>query len=242
MKGIILAGGSGFRLHPLTKVTSKQLLPVYDRPMIYYPLKTLLNAGIKEILIIVAPEKAGDFLNYLGSGIEYGARFTYEVQDKPTGLPEAFVIGENFIDEDNVTLILGDNLFEDNLSAAVQSFKGGGKVFAKKVSDPERFGVVQFDKQMKALKIVEKPASFISDYAIVGFYIYDHRVVEVAKNLKPSERGEKEIVEVHNWYLEKGELDVAVIEGRWIDAGTFDSLLEANNFIAKQKKQGGKIY
>ncbi|PIZ99031.1 MAG: spore coat protein [Candidatus Komeilibacteria bacterium CG_4_10_14_0_2_um_filter_37_10] len=234
MRGIILAGGHGTRLAPLTKVTSKQLLPIYNQPMIYYPLQTLLQAGIKEILIIVAPEKAGEFLNYLGSGKQFGAKFTYEIQDKPAGLPEAFVIGENFIDQDDVTLILGDNIFEDDFSQAIQKFKNGATVFAKRVTDPERFGVVQFDEQGRALKIVEKPQQFISDYALVGMYIYDHRVVEVAKNLKPSPRGETEIVDLHNWFLEKGELQVKTITGEWIDAGTFDSLLRANNFIANK--------
>jgi len=236
MRGIILSGGSATRLRPCTKVTSKQLLPVYNRPMIYYPLNTLIKAGIKEILIIVAPERAGDYLNLLGSGKEFGIKFTYEIQDKPNGLPEAFVIGENFIDQEDVAMILGDNIFEDDLSEHVKNFKGGAKVFAKKVDDPERFGVVKFDSQMKVEKIVEKPKEFISNYALTGFYIFDHRVVEVAKNLKPSERNETEIVDVHNWYLRRGELEAAIIEGHWIDAGTFDSLLLAQN-LAKEKLQ-----
>lgn len=223
-------------MRPCTKVTSKQLLPVYNRPMIYYPLNTLIKAGINEILIIVAPERAGDYLNLLGSGKQFGVKFTYEIQDKPGGLPEAFIIGENFIDQEDVAMILGDNIFEDDLSEQVKSFKGGGKVFAKKVADPERFGVVKFDDQMKAEKIVEKPKEWLSDYALTGFYIFDHRVVEVAKGLNPSERGETEIVDLHNWYLGKGELEVAVIDGQWIDAGTFDSLLHAQN-LAKEKLQ-----
>jgi len=234
MRGIILSGGSATRLRPCTKVTSKQLLPVYNRPMIYYPLNTLIKAGIKEILIIVAPERAGDYLNLLGSGKEFGVRFTYEIQDKPRGLPEAFMIGENFIDDDDVTLILGDNIFEDDFSDEIKNFKGGGKIFAKKVSDPNRFGVVKFNEQMKAEQIVEKPKEWISDHAITGLYIYDSRVVEAAKNVKPSERGELEIVDLHNWYLEKGELDVAMVNGDWIDAGTFDSLLKAQ-ILAKEK-------
>ena len=236
MRGIILSGGAGTRLRPLTKITSKQLLPVYNKPMIYYPLNTLLKAGIKEILIIVAPERAGDYLNLLGSGSRFGVKFTYEIQDEPKGLPEAFIIGENFIDQENVTMILGDNIFEDDFSADIKNFKSGGKVFAKKVSDPERLGVVKFDQRMKALEIVEKPKKWISDYAIVGLYVYDNRVVEVAKQLKPSGRGELEIVDLHNWYLEKGELEVAMVNGDWLDAGTFDSLLEAQN-LAKQKLQ-----
>lgn len=236
MKGIILSGGSATRLRPCTKVTSKQLLPVYNRPMIYYPLNTLIKAGIKDILIIVAPERAGDFLNLLGSGKEFGVNFVYEIQDKPGGLPEAFIIGEKFIGDDNVVLILGDNIFENDLSKEIENFKAGGKVFAKKVADPERFGVVKFDSQMKAEKIVEKPKEWISDHAITGLYIYDSRVVEAAKGLKTSERGELEIVDLHNWYLQKGELEVAQVEGEWIDAGTFDSLLKAQ-ILAKEKLQ-----
>ncbi|NCP17019.1 spore coat protein [Candidatus Kuenenbacteria bacterium CG_4_8_14_3_um_filter_39_15] len=236
MRGIILSGGAGTRLRPLTKITSKQLLPVYNKPMIYYPLNTLLKAGIKEILIIVAPERAGDYLNLLGSGSRFGVKFTYEIQDEPKGLPEAFIIGENFIDRENITMILGDNIFEDDFSADIKNFKSGGKIFVKKVSDPERSGVVKFDQRMKALEIVEKPKKWISDYAIVGLYIYDHRVVEIAKNLKLSDRGELEIIDLHNWYLAKAELEVAMVNGDWLDAGTFDSLLEAQN-LAKQKLQ-----
>lgn len=236
MKGIILSGGSATRLRPCTKITSKQLLPVYNRPMIYYPLNTLIKAGIKEILIIVAPERAGDYLNLLGSGKEFGVKFTYEIQDKPRGLADAFIIGEKFIDKDSVTMILGDNIFEDDFSEDIKNFKSGGKVFAKKVSDPERFGVVKFDKNMKAEKIVEKPKEWLSDYAVTGLYIYDSRVVAAAKSVKPSDRGELEITDLHNWYLEKGELDVAIVDGEWIDAGTFDSLLRAQ-ILAKEKLQ-----
>lgn len=236
MKGIILSGGSATRLRPCTKVTSKQLLPVYNRPMIYYPLNTLIKAGIKEILIIVAPERAGDYLNLLGSGKEFGVKFTYEIQDEPKGLAEAFIIGEKFIDEDNVTMILGDNIFEDDFSQDIKSFKSGGKVFAKKVHDPERFGIVEFDKKNKAISIEEKPKSPKSNYCVTGLYIYDSRVIEAAKSLKPSKRGELEITDLNNWYLKKGELEVAMVKGEWIDAGTFDSLLRAQNF-AKEKMQ-----
>lgn len=237
LKGIILSGGSGTRLSPLTKVTSKQLLPVYDKPMIFYPLQTLLDAGITEIMIIVAPERAGDYLRLLGSGNNFGARFTYEIQDKPEGLGQAFIIAENFIDKgDNVALILGDNIFEDNLSEKIKNFKLGAKVFAKKVSDPERFGVVKFNDKMQAEQIVEKPQEFISDYAVTGLYLYDDRVVEVAKSLKPSERGELEITDLHRWYLEKGELEVEVLEGEWIDAGTFESLFKASEVMYKKSK------
>lgn len=234
MRGIILSGGSGTRLKPLTKITSKQLLPIYNRPMIYYPLNTLIKAGIKEILIIVAPERAGDYLNLLGSGKEFGVKFTYEIQDHPEGLAQAFIIGENFIDQEDVVMILGDNIFEDDISEAVKSFKGGAKVFAKKVPDPERFGVVKFDENMKAEKIVEKPQEYLSNYAVTGLYIYDQRVIKIAKEMKPSARGELEITDVNNWFLERGELEVATIEGEWLDAGTFDSLLKAQNF-AKEK-------
>jgi len=236
MKGIILSGGSGTRLRPLTKITSKQLLPVYNKPMIYYPLNTLIKAGIKEILIIVAPERAGDYLNLLGSGKEFGVKFTYEIQDKPAGLPEAFVIGESFIGGDDVTMILGDNIFEDDFSEDIKNFKKGAKVFAKKVTDPERFGVVKFDENNHAVQVEEKPQIWISDYALTGLYVYDNRVIEVAKNCQPSIRGEYEIVDLHRWYLEKGELDVAMVNGEWLDAGTFESLLRAQNF-AKEKMQ-----
>ena len=230
MRGIILSGGSGTRLRPLTKITSKQLLPVYNRPMIYYPLNTLIKAGIKEILIIVAPERAGDYLNLLGSGREFGVKFTYEIQDKPEGIAQAFLIGENFIDQENVTLILGDNIFEDDLAAEIKSFKSGAKIFAKQVPDPERFGVVKFNEEGQAERIVEKPKEHLSDYAVTGLYVYDGRVVQAAKEIKPSARGELEISDVNNWYLEKGELSVAKVEGEWLDTGTFDSLLKAQNF------------
>ena len=236
MKGIILAGGSATRLRPCTKVTSKQLLPVYNKPMIYYPLNTLIKAGIKDILIIVSPERAGDFLNLLGSGKDFGVNFTYEIQDKPRGLADAFVVGANFIGDDNVTMILGDNIFEDDLFEDIKNFEKGGKVFAKKVTDPERFGVVKFDEKMKAIQVAEKPEEWISDYALVGLYVFDNRVVEVAKNVKPSERGEIEITDLQDFYLKNGELEVAMINGAWLDAGTFDSLLEAQ-ILAKEKLQ-----
>jgi glucose-1-phosphate thymidylyltransferase len=234
MRGIILSGGSGTRLRPLTKITSKQLLPVYHRPMIYYPLNTLIKAGIKEILIIVAPERAGDYLNLLGSGKEFGVKFTYEIQDKPEGLAQAFIIGENFIDEEDVAMILGDNIFEDDFFADMKNFSGGAKIFAKRVPDPERFGVVKFNQDMKAEVIVEKPSEFLSDYAVTGLYIYDNKVIKAAKQIKPSERGELEITDLNNWYLKRNELNVAIVKGEWLDAGTFDSLLKAQTF-AKEK-------
>ncbi len=240
MRGIILSGGSATRLLPCTKMTSKQLLPVYNKPMIYYPLNTLIRAGIKEILIIVAPERAGDYLNLLGSGKEFGVKFTYEIQDSPRGLAEAFIIGENFIDDEDVVMVLGDNIFEDDFSEDIKSFRGGAKLFAKKVPDPERFGVVKFNEEMQAEVIIEKPKEWISDYALTGLYIYDSRVVEAAKKVKPSERGELEITELHNWYLDKKEIEIAMVNGEWLDAGTFDSLLEAQNF-AKEKMQGKMV-
>jgi len=235
MKGIILAGGSGSRLKPLTQVTSKQLLPIYNKPMIYYPLETLLKAGIKDILIIVAPDHAGDFLKLLGSGKEFGCKFTYEIQDKPEGLAQAFMVGENFIGDDSVTLILGDNVYEDDFEEAISSFKSGGRVFAKKVKDPERFGVVEFDENQKALSIVEKPKDPKSNFAVTGLYIYDNSVIEKSKNLQPSSRGELEITDLNNVYLKEGSLDVAFVEGKWLDTGTFESLHEAIIFARERE-------
>lgn len=240
MRGIILSGGSATRLRPCTKVTSKQLLPIYNRPMIYYPLNTLIKAGVKEILIIVAPERAGDYLNLLGSGRQFGVKLTYEIQDKPRGLAEAFIIGENFIDEDNVTLILGDNIFEDDFTEDIRSFQKGAKIFAKKVKDPERFGVVEINNKAEVLSIEEKPLKPKSNLAITGLYIYDHRVIDVAKTLKPSARGELEIVDLHNWYLARHELEVSLVHGAWIDAGTFDSLLKAQS-LARDRLQSKLI-
>lgn len=235
MKGIILSGGTATRLFPLTATTSKQLLPVYDRQMIFYPLNTLIKAGIKDILVIVAPDHSGQYLNLLGSIFKkYGINLYFEVQKLPKGLPEAFVLGEGFIGDDNVALILGDNIFENDFSEAIKKFKSGGHIFATKVSDPERSGVVKFDENGKALQIVEKPKKWISDYAIPGLYLYDTRVIEAAKNLEPSQRGEVEITDLHKFYLNLGELQVTAFEGIWMDAGTIDSLLEAGN-VVKEK-------
>lgn len=236
MKGIILAGGSGTRLRPLTKVTSKQLLPIYNKPMIYFPLQTLLTAGIKEIMIIVAPDHAGDFLKLLGSGNEFGCKFTYEIQDKPEGLAQAFVIGANFIKDDNVTLVLGDNIFEDDFSEAIATFQKGGRVFAKEVQDPQRFGVVEFDDNKRAISIVEKPEQPKSNYAVTGLYIYDNTVVEKSRNLQPSPRGELEITDLNNVYLQEGTLDVAFVKGKWLDTGTFESLYEAISFVRDKER------
>lgn len=241
MKGIILAGGSGTRLRPLTRVTSKQLLPIYNKPMIYFPLETLLKAGITDILVIVAPDHAGDFLKLLGSGKELGCKFTYEIQDKPEGLAQAFLVGQNFIGNDSVTMILGDNLFEDDFSEAIQSFKSGARVFAKEVPDPERFGVVEFDENHRALSIVEKPAQPKSSYAVTGLYIYDNTVVQKARDLKPSPRGELEITDLNMVYLQQGALDVAMVDGRWLDTGTFESLFEATVFAREQALIRGEV-
>ena len=236
MKGIVLAGGRATRLRPLTKITSKQLLPVYDKPMIYYPIDTLIKGGIKDILVIVAPEYAGHFLRLLGSGKEMGVRFTYEIQEEPRGLPDAFIVGEHFIGHGPVCMILGDNIFDYDFSQSIKNFTTGAKIFAKEVIDPERFGVVEFDAQHKALSIEEKPKSPKSNYSVVGMYIYDNKVVEIAKALKPSDRGEVEITDLNNIYLQKGELQVDIIDGIWEDAGTFDSLLRVNNYWAEKAK------
>ena len=239
MKGIILAGGRATRLRPLTAITSKQLLPVYNKPMIYYPIETLIKAGIKEILIIIAPDYSGHFLNLLGDGHEFGVRFSYAVQKEPKGLADAFIIGADFIDNDNVTMILGDNIFEQDFSKEIQNFKSGAMVFAKKVSDPERFGVVEFDQNLKAISIEEKPSQPKSNYAVVGLYTYDNQVVDIAKNLKPSDRGEIEITDINRTYLEKGQLQVNIFDTLWEDAGTFDSLLHVSNVMAEKAKQQG---
>jgi len=236
MKGIILSGGTATRLFPLTATTSKQLLPVYDRQMIFYPLNTLIKAGIKDILIIVSPDHSGQYLNLLGSIFKkYGVNLYFEVQKLPRGLADAFIMGESFIEKDSVTMILGDNIFENDFSDEIKNFTSGGHVFAKKVSDPERFGVVKFDDQNKAIEVVEKPQKWISDYAVTGLYIYDNRVVDAAKNAIPSERGEIEITSLQNFYLQKGELQVNTFEGEWLDAGTFDSLLDAGNIVKNKE-------
>lgn len=242
MKGIILSGGEGTRLRPLTKVTSKQLLPVFNKPMIYYPLEKLLEAGIKEILIIVAPDHCGEYMKVLGSGKEFGAgvRFTYEIQDKPEGLAQAFIIAENFLDDgDNVTMILGDNLFDASLKSSLENFEGGASIFVKQVpeKDRHRFGIVEFDEQMNVKSIEEKPQIPKSSYAQTGIYTYDSQVVAAAKSLQPSARGELEITDLNNWYLHKGQLKAEVLGGQWIDAGTFESFHEAHNWAYEMDKQ-----
>lgn len=234
MKGIVLAGGRATRLRPLTAITSKQLLPVYNKPMIYYPIETLIKAGIKDILIIIAPDYSGHFLNLLGDGKEFGVHFSYAVQKEPRGLADAFIIGADFIGNDDVTMILGDNIFEQDFSSEIKNFSKGAMIFAKQVDDPERFGVVEFDQNMKALSIEEKPSQPKSNYAVVGFYTYDNRIVEYAKNLKPSPRGEIEITDLNNIYLKNGEMKVNLFDTLWEDAGTFDSLLRVSNIMAEK--------
>ena len=248
MKGIILAGGSGTRLYPITKANSKQLVPIYDKPMIYYPVSVLMLAGIRDILLISTPEYIDQFELLFGDGHELGLEIQYAIQEEPRGLADAFIVGANFIGDDSVALVLGDNIFygaglSDKLQEAALK-KNGATVFGYQVKDPERFGVVDFDQSGKAISIIEKPAHPKSNYAVTGLYFYDNDVVEIAANVQPSERGEIEISDINQAYLERGDLDVQVM-GRgyaWLDTGTHDSLLEASSFIATiQKQQNLKV-
>ena len=247
MKGIVLAGGSGTRLYPVTMAMSKQLMPIYDKPMIYYPIATLMQAGIHEILIISTPEDIGHFERLLGDGSRIGCRFEYVIQHVPNGLAQAFVLGEKFIGNDKVALVLGDNIFYGtNFEKELPHHNNpeGGIVFAYHVSDPERYGVVAFDENMIAVSIEEKPKNPKSNYAIPGLYFYDNSVVEVAKNIKPSQRGEYEITDVNRYYLEQGKLKVCKMDRgtAWLDTGTFKSLIEANQFVqVVEDRQGLKV-
>lgn len=230
MKGIILAGGTGSRLYPLTKVTNKHLLPVYDKPMIYYPLQTLIDAGIKDIMIVSGRGHAGHFLELLGSGAEIGVHLTFEIQEKAGGIAQALGLAEDFADNGPVTVILGDNIFQDNVRNAVETFKQGARIFLKEVPDAGRFGVAQI-KSNKIISIEEKPAVPKSDLAVTGLYIYDAGVFEIIRTLKPSGRGELEITDVNNEYIRMGEMDFSLLNGYWSDAGTFESLFRASEMV-----------
>lgn len=247
MKGIVLAGGSGTRLHPITLAISKQLMPIYDKPMVYYPISTLMMAGIREILIITTPHDNELFKRLLGDGSQFGCRFDYTIQEQPNGLAQAFVLGEDFINGDAAALVLGDNIFYGHRMGKLlkeNANPDGGVVYAYHVSDPERYGVVEFDKDMQAISIEEKPQNPKSNYAVPGLYFYDHQVCEIAKNLQPSPRGEYEITDVNKAYLEMGKLSVSILDRgtAWLDTGTFESMMQASQYVQViEDRQGLKI-
>lgn len=236
MKGIILAGGTGSRLFPLTKVTNKHLLPIYDRPMIYYPLRTLIDAGIKDIMIVSGRGHAGHFLELLGSGADHGVHITYEIQEEAGGIAQALGLAKDFADQGSIAVILGDNIYEDNLREPITAFTSGARIFLKRVSDPQRFGVADVDEKAGVVRgIEEKPIKPKSDYAVTGLYLYDKDVFNIIGNLKPSARGELEITDVNNAYLRNGKLGFSVLNGYWTDAGTFESLYRASELARKTR-------
>ena len=239
LKGVILAGGLGKRLHPLTKITNKHLLPIYNKPMIYYPIQTLVDAGIKDILIVTGGNHAGEFLRLLGNGQKFGLKhINYTYQEGEGGIAEALGLAEHFADNEKIVVVLGDNIIEHDIKKAVEDFKKqpkGAKIMVKKVEDPERFGVVELDEKGKIKQIIEKPKNPTSDRIVIGIYMYDNKVFDIVKTLKPSKRGELEITDVNNAYIKKGELTTSELKGWWTDSGTFDSLIKANNLVAKKE-------
>lgn len=236
MKGVILAGGTGSRLYPLTKITNKHLLPVYDKPMIYYPLQILIDTGLDEIMIVSGRGHAGHFLELLGSGSDFGVHLTYEIQEEAGGIAQALGLARDFVDDDNVAVILGDNIFQDDVREAVQSFESGARIFLKEVPDASRFGVAEVDGDL-IVSIEEKPAQPKSNYAVTGLYLYDNDVFDIIKTLKPSGRGELEITDVNNEYIRRGAMSFSVLSGFWSDAGTFESLLRAGMMVASRRKR-----
>ena len=237
MKGILLAGGTGSRLHPLTLVTNKHLLPVYNQPMVFYPLMTLKNAGLRDILIVTGSEHAGSFMQLLGSGKNFGMQISYRIQDEAKGIAQALGLAEKFAAKESVAVILGDNIFEDNFTKQVRSFQAGARLFFKKVSDPERFGVATLQGR-KVIKVTEKPKNPSSQHAVTGFYLFDSRVFNIIKTLKPSRRGELEITDINNFYIRENKMDAEFVKGFWSDAGTFDSLAHATRLVQKKASKG----
>lgn len=239
MKGVILAGGTGSRLDPLTKVTNKHLLPIYNKPMIYYPLQTLINAGIKDILIVSGPGHAGHFVNLLGSGKEFGVKLSFEIQDETGGIAQALGLAEDFVGDDMCTVVLGDNIFEDKID--VSDFKAGARLYLKEVDHANRFGVAEINEKNEIINIEEKPAKPKSNLAVTGLYVYDNKVFDIIKTLKPSARGELEITDVNNKYIKKRKMGAVILKGFWSDAGTFKSLYRSNSFVAKKEGYKGSF-